>query len=125
MKQPLEVVGITIQVRVSDLAAGQAWYAALLGRPPDLEPGDDAKEWEILPNCWLRVALGVPAQDGGPLHLGVADIAAERERLHDALGISVSEIERIEGQVAWCEFEDPFGNRLGLFEDLADRTSLA
>jgi catechol 2,3-dioxygenase-like lactoylglutathione lyase family enzyme len=124
MKQPLEVTGITVQVRVSDLDVGQAWYAALLGRPPDLEPGDDASEWEILPKCWLYVALGA-AGGSGALHLGVADVAAERKRLQDALGVAIPEVQRIEGEVAWCEFEDPFGNRLGLFEDLADSTNLA
>jgi catechol 2,3-dioxygenase-like lactoylglutathione lyase family enzyme len=124
MKQPLEVTGITIQVRVSDMDVGLRWYTALLGRPPDAEPGDDAREWEILPNCWLYVALGTVGGSGA-LHLGVADVAAERERLQDALGVAITEVQRIEGEVAWCEFEDPFGNRLGLFEDLADSTNLA
>ena len=125
MKQPLEVTGITVQVRVSDMDVGQAWYTGLLGRPPDLEPADDAREWEILPSCWLYIALGAPAADGGALHLGVGDVAAERERLQGALGITILEVQRIEGEVEWCEFEDPFGNRLGLFEDLADSTNLA
>jgi len=53
------------------------------------------------------------------LRLGVADIEAERKRIQEELHIEVSEIERIEGLAAWCNFTDPFGNRLGLFQDLA------
>lgn len=124
MKQPLEVVGITMQVRADDLDAATRWYSALLGRPPDDEPGSDLAEWEVLPNCWLQLAKGTPAPGNGPLHLGVADIEAECERLRQALNVSISPIERVEGEVAWCSFDDPFGNRLGLFQDLADVTTL-
>jgi hypothetical protein len=124
VKQPLSVLGVTIEVRVSDFGAGAHWYTRLLGRPPDLTPRADFWEWEILPKCYLQVGQGTPATGSGPIRLGVADVAAERARVHDALGVAVSEIERIEGVAAWCTFEDPFGNRLGLFEDLADVSSL-
>ncbi len=124
MKQPLSVVGVTIQLHVSDFAAGTNWYTRLLGRPPDLTPHADLWEWEILPKCYLQVGGGTRASGSGPVHLGVADVAAERERVRDALGIVMSPIERVEGVVAWCTFEDPWGNQLGLFEDLADVTSL-
>lgn len=124
MKQPLEVVGITTQVRTNNLDAAIRWYAALLGRPPDETPEAGVAEWEIMPNCWLQLAEGTPAPGSGPLHLGVADIEAVRERLQQALHIAISPVERIEGEVAWCTFADPFGNQLGLFQDLADVTAL-
>lgn len=125
MKQQLEVVGITTRVRGNDFDAALTWYVTLLGRPPDEAPEAGVAEWELLPNCWLQLAKGTPAPDNGPLHLGVADIEAERERLQKELKVMVSPIERIEGEVAWCSFDDPFGNRLGLFQDLADVTALA
>ncbi len=124
MKQPFSVLGLAIEVRISDFAAGADWYRKLLGRPPDLTPRPDFWAWEILPKCYLQVSAGMPSVGSGPVRLGVEDIADERERIQDALGIAVSEIERVEGLAAWCTFEDPFGNRLGLFEDLADVTSL-
>ena len=136
MKQPLETTGLTIQLRVGDLAAGLAWYEGLLGRPPDLdhagerdERGDSGeigniKEWELQPNCWLQLASGVPAAGFGPLRLGVRDIEEARPRVAEALGITLSPIQRIEGVAAWCDFVDPFGNRLGLVQDLADLTTL-
>jgi catechol 2,3-dioxygenase-like lactoylglutathione lyase family enzyme len=133
VKQPLETTGLTIQVRVGDLAAGRAWYTRLLGRPPDLDHADDAsasgasgniKAWELQPNCWLQLAPGVPAAGFGPLRLGVRDIEEARSRVAEALGIAISPIRRIEGVAAWCDFADPFGNRLGLVQDLADLTTL-
>ena len=30
------------------------------------------------------------------------------------------EIERLEGVEAWCTFADPFGNQLGLYQDLTE-----
>jgi len=125
VKRPLSVLGVTFEVRVSDFGVGARWYTRLLGRPPDLTPRADFWEWEVLPMCYLQVGAGTPVPGSGPVRLGVEDLAAERERIRDALGIAVSAIERVEGLTAWCTFEDPFGNRLGLFEDLADTTNLA
>jgi predicted enzyme related to lactoylglutathione lyase len=133
VKQPLETTGLTIQVRVGDRAAGLAWYTRLLGRPPDLDhasaSGDtsaagNVMEWELQPNCWLQLAPGVPAGGFGPLRLGVRDIEEARPRVAEALGIAISPIQRIEGVAAWCDFTDPFGNRLGLVQDLSDLTTL-
>jgi len=130
MKQPLEITGLTIQVRVADLATGLAWYERLLGRPPDLDHAGDSgaigavKEWELQPNCWLQLASGVPAAGFGPLRFGVRDIEEARPRVAEALGITLSPIQRIEGVAAWCDFADPFGNRLGLAQNLADVTTL-
>jgi predicted enzyme related to lactoylglutathione lyase len=124
MKQPLSVLGVTLEVRVSDFAAGASWYTKLLGQPPDRMARTDFWEWEILPKCYLQVGAGTPMPGSGLVRLGVADVAAERERIQEALGIAISPIERVEGVAAWCTFEDPFGNRLGLFEDLADVSSL-
>ena len=56
---------------------------------------------------------------GGPVRFEVEDIEMERERLRDALEAEISEIERVESLAAWCNFPDPFGNRLGLFQDLS------
>lgn len=125
MKQPLETVGIIIEVHTGDFAAGLAWYERLLGRPPDTETHDRTARWEVVPYCWLQVAGGAPASGCGLLRLGTADIETDRDRVADALGVAVSEIRRIEGVIAWCDFDDPFGNSLGLFQDLSDFTNLA
>ncbi len=125
MKQPLETVGIIIEVRIGDFAAGLTWYERLLGRPPDTETHEGTARWEVVPYCWLQVAGGAPSPGFGPLRLGSADIEMDRERVVDALGVDASEILRIDGVIAWCDFADPFGNRLGLFQDLSDVTNLS
>jgi catechol 2,3-dioxygenase-like lactoylglutathione lyase family enzyme len=115
--------GVTFQVRVPDFEAGLRFYAKLLGREPDLVPHGGFAEWEIVPNAWLQVGEGQP-EIGRPIRFGVEDIRNERERLASELGVEVSEIEIVHvadsGAIAcWCDFEDPFGNRLGLFQDLS------
>lgn len=125
MKQPLETVGIIIEVRTGDFAAGLAWYERLLGRPPDVETHGEIARWEVMPYCWLQVAGGAPAPGFGPLRIGSANIETDRDRVVDALGVAVTEIRRIEGVLAWCDFDDPFGNHLGLFQDLSDVTILS
>ncbi|MGH3446009.1 MAG: VOC family protein [Nocardioidaceae bacterium] len=54
----------------------------------------------------------------GRLRFGVSDIAAERDSVV-GLGIDVDEIGQSDGLVRWCDFEDPWGNRLGLYQDLS------
>lgn len=124
MRYSRNLTGVTIQVRVPDAAEGFAWYEELLGRPPDYAPSPDVREWELVQECWLQVLEGTPAVGSGPLRLGVGDIELERRYIQAALGIAVSEIERLEGVAAWCTFTDPFGNHLGLFQDLSDRMTL-
>lgn len=50
---------------------------------------------------------------------GVDEIEAAREWVASALGVEPSPTERVEGLVTWCNFDDPWGNRLGVFQDLA------
>lgn len=124
MKQPLAVVGLTLQIRVHDLPAAETWYTLLLGRPPDMTPEGSYRAWELLPMCYLLLTSGRPNPASGRLRLGVADIEVDRERIQDALRIAISPIERVEGVAAWCDFADPYGTPLGLYQDLADRTML-
>ncbi|MBA3429859.1 MAG: VOC family protein [Actinobacteria bacterium] len=110
---------MTFQLRVTDIDLAASWYSDLLGRAPDLSPQVELVEWEVIPNCWLQLARGHRMWLGGPVRFEVEDIEMERERLRDALEAEISEIERVESLAAWCNFPDPFGNRLGLFQDLS------
>ena len=94
---------------MSDGVAARRWYQDLFGREPDFRPFDD---WEI------HVVEHEPAgSQTARFRFGVADIAAEREVLLGR-GIAVSEIEELAGVVRWCNFDDPWGNTLGLYQDL-------
>jgi hypothetical protein len=108
---------MTVQVRVSDIIEGQRYYETLLNKAPDFTPHEGFAEWELIPNCWLQVAEGIPTEGNGPIRLGVVDIYAEKKRLMEVLKIEEFEIhEREEVPVKWATFSDPWGNRLGLFE---------
>ncbi|MFD1447990.1 VOC family protein [Oceanobacillus profundus] len=110
---------MTIQVRVKDMKEGQRWYQTLFNRQPDFLPHEGFAEWEIIPGCWLQVAEGIPAEESGPLRLGVKDIVGERDRLIKELNIAMFEIySREEVPVKWGTFTDPWGNLLGFFEYL-------
>jgi catechol 2,3-dioxygenase-like lactoylglutathione lyase family enzyme len=104
--------------KVPDIAAGVFFYSQLLGRKPDFELHEDFKEWELVPTCWLQLAEGTP-EPTGRLRLGVDNIENARERVQRELGVVCSEVGGISGLAVWCNFPDPWGNHLGLFQDLA------
>jgi hypothetical protein len=63
------------------------------------------------------VESDVAGSQQGRLRLGVADVESERQRLVDA-DVEVSPIEELAGVVRWCNVDDPWGNRLGFYQDL-------
>ena len=107
-------------MRTGELDRAREWYAALLGRPPDLEPAAGVHEWRLSPGAWLQLVAGAPsaAGTGQLLRLGVGAIEAARTELA-AAGARVGEVTTIPGVVALCDAEDPFGNPLSLYEDLS------
>lgn len=111
-------LAMTVQVRVTDINAGAPFYERVFGRKADLVSTPTFHEWELLPNSWFQVAEGTPTVGSGPIRFGVRAIEAERERLMKELELSIEPVERIAGLVAWCTFSDPWGNRIGLFQDL-------
>ncbi|WP_051348381.1 VOC family protein [Peribacillus kribbensis] len=111
--------GVTFQVRVENFDEGLRWYKNLFNRHPDFIPHEDFAEWEIVKGAWLQVAKGEPAVGNGPLRIGVLDIHSERGRLMQALHMEIEEVQTREGvPAAWCSFQDPDGNRIGLFQEL-------
>lgn len=112
---------MTVQIRVPDVKEGQKWYETLLNRAPDFIPHEGFAEWELIPKCWLQVAEGTPANESGPIRLGVINIEEMRERLVTELKIEQFELcSREEVPVKWGTFSDPWGNRLGLFEYVSE-----
>ena len=115
----MNVTSVTMQVRVPDAAGAAGWYERLLGRPADIAPSDDIAEWQLVPDCWLQVVKARPKPTAARMRFGVADIQGEIERLAADLGVAASDIQTFGGLVAWCDVADPYGNPIGLFQDLA------
>jgi catechol 2,3-dioxygenase-like lactoylglutathione lyase family enzyme len=112
---------MTLQLQVSDLSKAREFYTAVLGSAPEYEPHVDFLEWRVVAGgeTWIQ-AVGVTAPTRPlttRLRFGVADVRAERERLA-ALGVGVSPVKSLPGVVAFIDFADPWGNRLGCYQDL-------
>ncbi|GGA77986.1 VOC family protein [Ornithinibacillus halotolerans] len=110
---------MTIQFRVTNFKEGLHWYNLLFDKDPDFIPHEGFAEWEIVPGSWFQLAQGEPADGSGPLRLGVTNLEKVKEKLIKELGLDGVEIHsRPEVPVKWCTFNDPWGNRIGLFEYL-------
>lgn len=96
---------MTIQICVTDMEKGQAWYQCLLKREPDFIPHEGFADWELFPGYWLQVAAGEPGNDCGPLRIGVENLDVGRERVMNELQVERFEIyQREEVPVKWATF---------------------
>jgi predicted enzyme related to lactoylglutathione lyase len=115
----MNVRGLTIAVHAGDRDEALAFYCALIGRDPDLGPDPDFYEWEISPGAWLQLATS--RSDIKPssfrLRLAVEDIEAAVATL-TAKGFEPGPIKRLPGLVAFANLTDPWGNPLGVYQDL-------
>jgi predicted enzyme related to lactoylglutathione lyase len=114
--------GMTLQVPVGDIKAGRHFYATLFGRDPDFEPHDDFLEWRVLPGVelwWQVVGMTEAFQ---PLttrvRLRVDDVRAAARRAESRLGVTTAPVTTLPGVVRFTDFDDPWGNRLGYYEDI-------
>ena len=115
----MNVRGLTIAVHAGDRDEALAFYSALIGREPDLGPDPDFYEWEISPGAWLQLATG--RTDINPssfrLRFQVEDIEASVGVLR-AKGFEPGDIKWLPGLVAFANLTDPWGNPLGVYQDL-------
>jgi hypothetical protein len=115
----MNVRGLTIAVHAGARDEALAFYSALIGRDPDLGPDPDFYEWEISPGAWLQLATG--RTDINPssfrLRLQVEDLEASVALLR-AKGFEPGDIKLLPGLVAFANLTDPWGNPLGVYQDL-------
>lgn len=106
--------GVTIQLAVPDIKAGVEFYTKLFGKPPDFEPTEDFKEWQLTPGAWFQLGQGEP-RPTLTMRFRVEDFDAAMARAERDLGVKCSRIRRITGLVMLCDFIDPWGHRLGFY----------
>ncbi len=115
----MNVRGLTIAVHAGNRDEALAFYCALIGRDPDLGPDPDFYEWEISPGAWLQLATN--RTDIKPssfrLRLQVENIEASVGVLR-AKGFEPGAVKRLPGLVAFANLTDPWGNPLGVYQDL-------
>lgn len=114
--------GMTLQLQVGDIVRAREFYTAVLGCEPEFVPHEDFLEWRVIPDgeAWVQAVgvIGTVHPLPTRLRFGVADVRAERERLLE-LGVDVSQVMSLPGVVAFIDFPDPWGNKLGFYQDLA------
>jgi catechol 2,3-dioxygenase-like lactoylglutathione lyase family enzyme len=114
---------MTLQVQVGDTERGRAFYTAVFGREPDFAPHHDFLEWQVLPGVelWWQVvtASGEPKPLATRARFLVDDVRAASRRAASELGVNPSAVTVLPGVVAFTDFDDPWGNRLGYYQDLA------
>jgi catechol 2,3-dioxygenase-like lactoylglutathione lyase family enzyme len=114
----MNVTSITVGIPVSDLRVAVRWYQRVLELDRGIEPAPGIREFEVSPGCWLQLFREAGASGSEHVfRVGVEDIDEARRRLL-GLGVTVADTERIEGVIAFCDFVDPDGNRLSLYEVL-------
>jgi catechol 2,3-dioxygenase-like lactoylglutathione lyase family enzyme len=68
---------VTIGIPVRELDEATRWYTEVLGKPPDIEPVPDIREWNIA-GTWIQLAEDPRTGGNWVLRIGVADLDAER-----------------------------------------------
>lgn len=113
---------MTLRLPVGDIGAGRRFYATLFARQPDFAPHDDFLEWRVLPGVelwWQVVAVAGPLSPlTARVRLRVDDVRAAARRVESELGLVVSPVTTLPGVVSFIDFEDPWGNRLGCYQDI-------
>jgi predicted enzyme related to lactoylglutathione lyase len=115
----MNVRGMTIAIHVGDREEALAFYCALIGRDPDMGPDPDFYEWEISPGAWLQLSTGREqiAPSSFRLRLKVDDIESAVAVLRSR-GFTPGEIKRLPGLVTFANLTDPWGNPLGVYQDM-------
>jgi predicted enzyme related to lactoylglutathione lyase len=106
----------TVIYPVSDMSRGKAWYSEVLGCSPYFDEPYYAGfavggfELGLVPD-------GVAGTDGALAYWGVADVAAELERLRQLQAEVHQSLLDVGGGVRVAAIRDPFGNVFGIIEN--------
>lgn len=114
LSQPFDE--ITIGIPVPSLESAEAWYRGFLD--PDvevIEPAPGVVEFKVAPGVWLQLL----ETEGGASTVSIVRFSVEDTEEAQArfskLGYDTGEAVAIPDVVTFSEFQDPFGNALGLY----------
>ncbi len=101
---------------VTDIEKAKNWYTQVLGSPPYFDQpfyvgfAVGGFELGLIPD-------GTPSTHGPQPLWGVADVAAELQRLLALGAAKLEPVTEVGGGIRVAAVQDPFGNRLGLIEN--------
>lgn len=107
-------------IHVGDVAAAVAFYTEVCGLRHVRDLDHDGATLAQLDADGLRVLLVAAAGPGMQLSLPTADAEADEGRVK-AAGATVHGPPEQVGSGVWLSFEDPWGNRLGFWQDMHER----
>jgi catechol 2,3-dioxygenase-like lactoylglutathione lyase family enzyme len=109
-----QITDLFAGVPVRDLDASLAWYARLLGRPPDRRVGREML-WEVTEHAWLFIEPNATHAGAGRITLAVSGLDALLERVA-AEGIEHGQVETYSNGVRHVKIPDPDGNAIAFAE---------
>lgn len=114
--------GVTWQLQVGSVTDGLKFYSTLFGRGPDFSPHEDFFEWRLVEGVEVWFQIVVVTDQVRPLatrsRLKVDDVRAATTWAQTSLKVQTGPVSTLPGVVSFVDFEDPWGNRLGFYEDL-------
>jgi hypothetical protein len=115
----LDFAGAAVDIAVTDLEQAEHFYAVLIGRPCDLRPRPDQREWRLYAEPEIVLRLTTQPQSAGKTTaaIGVRDLASERIRL-EADWSDLPAVQEKPGVIAILRLTDPDGNAVVLWQDL-------
>jgi len=111
----MEVVGLTVDLPVSDLERSVGFYSELFQRQPDLSSEPGVAEWVLRrdPDLALRIVATHTLGTGIRVGIAVDDVESERLRLASPVPVVTKP-----GIVASFARRDPDGHQVVLWQDL-------
>jgi hypothetical protein len=115
----LAFAGAAIDVAITDLEAAERFYTVLMGRPHDLRPRPDQREWRLHkePEVVLRLTVLPGSAGKSTAAIGVRDLGVERARLAEAWP-DIPPVQEKPRVIAVLRLADPDGNAVILWQDL-------
>jgi predicted enzyme related to lactoylglutathione lyase len=100
------------------------WYAAIIGRPPDMLPNDAEAAWQLTGSASLYLRAEPDQAGHGILTLVVADLNAVLAEI-SGRGVAAAKVADIPGAGRKATFIDPDGNAVEVVELIEDRVETA
>lgn len=119
----MDLVGLTLDVFVSNSTKSFEFWRRIMGRQPDLVQGPDLHEWQLwsTPEVNIRIVVDSLRAGHGRVALGVADLGRAIVTLREDFP-DIQEPYVKPNVIATVSIEDPDGNIVTVWQDLLQVT---
>lgn len=108
---------VTVGVPVANMADAEAWYAKFFGPNAEVtRPVPGITEFKVAPGVWIQLFEAKDTVASKPVIRFLVDDMAASQAAHAKANINSGKAIEVPGVVTYSEFNDPFGNALGLYD---------